>query len=150
MTGPTELEKRLERRVRDWRRQAAAYRLAQQECEPNSEEWQLNKENADRLERCVSEIDTDLSAARVFRRSAYAPTLFAKGHLFDQARAAIAAVREWEADPAEAMRAKCDEAVASHEQPETGTIYKLADPQEQAIMRACNRLVINIRIAIAR
>ena len=52
-------------------------------------------------------------------------------------------------DPAEAMRAKCDEAVAAHTQPEDSTLYKLASPEEQAIMRACNRLVVNIRFAIA-
>ena len=75
MTGPTELEKRLERRLREWRKQAAAYRLAQLDCEPSEQEWQLNKENADKLERCASEIGEDLSAARLFRRSQYAPRL---------------------------------------------------------------------------
>ena len=73
MNGPTELEKRLERRVRDWRRLAASYRLAQQDCEPSEEEWHLNKENADTLERCASELASDLSAGRVFRRSQFAP-----------------------------------------------------------------------------
>ena len=73
MTGPTALENRLERRVRDWRKQAAAYRLAQHDCEPSEDEWHLNKENADRLERCASELASDLSAGRVFRRSQYAP-----------------------------------------------------------------------------
>ena len=73
MTGPTALEKRLERRVSEWRRQAAAYRLAQQDCEPSEQEWQLNKENADMLERCASELASDLSAGRVFRRSQYEP-----------------------------------------------------------------------------
>ena len=76
MTGPTELEKRLERRVAGWRKQAAAYRLAQHDCEPSEQEWQLNKENADRLEQCASEASSDLSAARVIRRSQYAPNLF--------------------------------------------------------------------------
>ena len=73
MTGPTALENRLERRVRDWRKQAAAYRLAQHDCEPSEDEWHLNKENADTLERCASELASDLSAGRVFRRSQYAP-----------------------------------------------------------------------------
>ena len=73
MTGPTALENRLERRVRDWRKQAAAYRLAQLDCEPSAEEWHLNKENAETLERCASELASDLSAGRVFRRSQYAP-----------------------------------------------------------------------------
>src|SRR5580693_3893207 len=73
MTGPTALENRLERRVRDSRRQAAAYRAAQLDCEPSEQEWDLNKENADRLEQCASELASDLSAGRVFRRSQYAP-----------------------------------------------------------------------------
>jgi hypothetical protein len=73
MTGPTELEKRLERRVRDWRKQSAAYRLAQHDCEPSEEEWELNKGSAEMLERCASELASDLSAGRVFRRSQYAP-----------------------------------------------------------------------------
>ena len=73
MNGPTALENRLERRVRDWRKQAAAYRLAQLDCEPSAEEWCLNKENADTLERCASELASDLSAGRVFRRSQFAP-----------------------------------------------------------------------------
>ena len=72
----TELEKRLERRLRDWRRQAAAYRLAQHDCEPNEQEWQLNKENSDRLERCASELGSDLSAAKAIKRSQYEPKLF--------------------------------------------------------------------------
>jgi hypothetical protein len=73
MTGPTELEKRLERRVRDWRRLAEAYRLAQLDCEPSEQEWWLNKENVETLERCASELASDLSAGRVFRRSQYEP-----------------------------------------------------------------------------
>jgi hypothetical protein len=73
MTGPTELEKRLEKRVREWRKQAGAYRLAQQDCEPSEEEWHLNRENADTLERCASELASDLSAGRVFRRSQFEP-----------------------------------------------------------------------------
>ena len=71
--GPTALENRIERRVRDWRRQAAAYRAAQLECEPSEQEWDLNKENADRLERCASELSEDLSAGRAIRRSQYDP-----------------------------------------------------------------------------
>jgi len=81
MTGPTALENRLERRVRDWRRQAAAYRAAQQDCEPSEQEWDLNKENADRLEQCASELASDLSAGRVFRRSQYEPKYVATGKL---------------------------------------------------------------------
>ena len=71
----TELEKRLERRLREWRKQAAAYRLAQHDCEPSEQEWQLNKENADRLERCVSELGGDLSAAKAIKRSQFEPRL---------------------------------------------------------------------------
>jgi len=81
MAGPTALENRLERRVRDWRRQAAAYRAAQQDCEPSEQEWDLNKENADRLEQCASELASDLSAGRVFRRSQYEPKYVATGKL---------------------------------------------------------------------
>ena len=73
MTGTTALENRLERRLRDWRRQAAAYRAAQHDCEPSQAEWDLNKENADSLERCVSELSEDLSAGRAIRKSQYAP-----------------------------------------------------------------------------
>lgn len=76
MTGQTELEKRLERRVGGWLKQAAAYRLAQQECRAPSEEWSLNKENADRLEQCASEARSDLSAAKAIKRSQYQPKLF--------------------------------------------------------------------------
>lgn len=79
MSGTTELEKRLERRVRDWRRLAASYRLAQHDCEPSEEEWHLNKENADTLERCVSELSEDLSAGRAIRRSQYEPKYVATG-----------------------------------------------------------------------
>lgn len=69
----TALENRLERRLLDWRKLAAAYRLAQHECEPSEEEWQLNKENADMLERLSAEIREDLAAARAIKRSQYDP-----------------------------------------------------------------------------
>lgn len=69
----TELEKRLERRLARWRVQAEAYRLAQRECEPSEEEWTLNKENADMLERLSAEIREDLAAARAISRSQYEP-----------------------------------------------------------------------------
>ena len=74
--APTDLEKRLERRVGGWLRQAAAYRLAQQECRAQSEEWSLNKENADRLQRCASEVRSDLSATRAVSRSQYAMVFY--------------------------------------------------------------------------
>ena len=71
----TDLEKRLEKRVAGWLKQAASYRLAQLDCEPSEEEWRLNKENADRLEQCASEAHSDLSAARAISRSQYQPRL---------------------------------------------------------------------------
>lgn len=72
----TALENRLERRLLDWRKLAEAYRLAQLDCEPSQDEWQLNKENADRLEQCASELRSDLSAARVISRSQFQPKMF--------------------------------------------------------------------------
>ena len=74
--APTELESRLERRLASWRRLVATYRLAQQDCEPSEEEWQLNKENADMLERLSAEIREDMAAARLISRSQYQPKLF--------------------------------------------------------------------------
>lgn len=73
MAAATELEKRLERRLSGWRKRAEAYRLAQRECEPSEQEWQLNKENADMLERLSSEIREDLAAAKAIKRSQYEP-----------------------------------------------------------------------------
>lgn len=67
----TALENRLERRLQDWRRLAAAYRTAQLDCEPSEQEWDLNRENADMLERLASEIREDMSAARAIKRSQY-------------------------------------------------------------------------------
>jgi hypothetical protein len=69
----TALENRLERRVREWQRLAASYRAAQLDCEPSEQEWDLNKENADMLERCASELRSDLAAAKAIKRSQYAP-----------------------------------------------------------------------------
>ena len=69
----TTLENRLEKRVREWQRLAASYRAAQLDCEPSEQEWDLNRENADRLEQCASELASDLSAGRVFRRSQFEP-----------------------------------------------------------------------------
>ena len=76
MTGPTELEKRLERRVRDWRRMAVGYRQAQHDCVPSEPHWHLNKESADLIERLASEVSSDLSAARAIRKSQFEPNLF--------------------------------------------------------------------------
>lgn len=69
----TALENRLERRLLDWRRLAAAYRTAQLEREPSEEEWTLNKENADMLERLSAEIREDMAAAKAISRSQYEP-----------------------------------------------------------------------------
>ena len=76
MTGQTDLEKRLERRVAGWLKQAAAYRLAQQECRAPSEEWSLNKENADRLEQCASEAAQRPVGGKAISRSQYQPKMF--------------------------------------------------------------------------
>ena len=75
MTGPTAIENRLERRLREWQKLANTYRLAQHDCEPSEPEWQLNKESADTLERCISELGGYLSEARAIRRSQYEPRL---------------------------------------------------------------------------
>lgn len=72
MTGKV-LESRLERRLQSWRRLSNAYRTAQHDCEPSEQEWLLNKENADMLERLSSEIREDLAAARAIKRSQYEP-----------------------------------------------------------------------------
>jgi hypothetical protein len=69
----TELEKRLEKRLRQWRRLAETYRDAQHEREPSEEEWELNRAWADAFERCASELGTDLSAAKAIKRSQYEP-----------------------------------------------------------------------------
>ena len=76
MTGQTALENRLERRLHAWRKLAESYRRAQLDCEPSEEEWQLNKENADMLERLSAEIREELAAAKAIKRSQYQPKLF--------------------------------------------------------------------------
>lgn len=70
----TELHKRLERRLREWRKLRDTYRLAQHDCEPNECEWCLNKENADMIDRLMAEIREDIAAAGAFKRSPFAPT----------------------------------------------------------------------------
>ena len=72
----TALENRLERRLLDWRRLAATYRAAQLDCEPSEPEWDLNKENADMLERLSAEIREDLAAAKAIERSQFEPKMF--------------------------------------------------------------------------
>jgi hypothetical protein len=67
------LENRLERRLYEWRKMAKAFREAQHEREPSEEEWELNKAWADAIERCASELGSDLSAAKAIKRSQYEP-----------------------------------------------------------------------------
>lgn len=57
----TTLEGRLQRRLNEWRKLARRYRIAQAECDENSEEWFLNKENAEMIERLTLELAGDLS-----------------------------------------------------------------------------------------
>ena len=72
------LEERLNRRIREWRRMADAYREAEKECDQRlqeafldddqkraNEELQeamLNKASADAFERCANDLRADLSA----------------------------------------------------------------------------------------
>lgn len=72
----TALENRLERRLLEWRRLAKGYRQAQLEREPSEEEWLLNREIADMIERLSGEISEDLAAARAIKRSQFEPKLF--------------------------------------------------------------------------
>lgn len=71
----TALQSRLEKRLREWRKLSDAYRRAQLDCEPSEQEWDLNRENADMVERLASEIREDLAATRVIERSQYQPKL---------------------------------------------------------------------------
>ena len=71
----TVLENRVERRVREWQKLAQSYRRAQLDCEPSEQEWQLNKENADMIERLAAELREDLAAAKAVSRSQYALNL---------------------------------------------------------------------------
>lgn len=57
----TTLEERLRARLKDWGRLARRYRIAQDECDEQSEEWYLNKENAEMIERLSLELAGDLS-----------------------------------------------------------------------------------------
>jgi hypothetical protein len=54
------LEERLIRRLQEWRKLARRYRVAQDECEDQSDEWHLNKENKEMLYRCIDELAADL------------------------------------------------------------------------------------------
>lgn len=55
------LEHRLERMLRQWGRLARRYRIAQADCDARSEEWWLNKENAEMIERLAGEVRAELT-----------------------------------------------------------------------------------------
>jgi hypothetical protein len=57
----TTLEERLQARLKDWAKLARRFRIAQDECDDQSEEWYLNKENAEMIERLSLELAGDLS-----------------------------------------------------------------------------------------
>lgn len=57
----TTLEERLQSRLREWRKLARRYRIAQAECEKWSEEWYLNEENAVMIERLSAELVEDVA-----------------------------------------------------------------------------------------
>ena len=57
----TTLEERLGTRLKDWARLARRFRIAQAECDEQSDEWWLNKENAEMIERLSLELAGDLS-----------------------------------------------------------------------------------------
>lgn len=56
------LEERLQRRLREWQKLARRYRIAQDECDVDTEEWWLNKENVEMIERLSAELASDLAA----------------------------------------------------------------------------------------
>lgn len=56
------LEERLYQRLREWRKLAKRFRVAQDGCDLKSEEWWLNKENAEMIERLSIELVGDLSS----------------------------------------------------------------------------------------
>lgn len=62
------LEERLIRRLQEWRKLARRYRVAQDECEDQSDEWHLNKENKEMLYRCIDELAADLGARNEAQR----------------------------------------------------------------------------------
>lgn len=55
------LEDRLEKRLLEWRKLANAYRDAQHDREPSEDEWLLNRELAELIERCISELAADMT-----------------------------------------------------------------------------------------
>jgi hypothetical protein len=63
----TTLEERLQARLKAWRRDEQRFRTAQHDCEPQSEEWHLNKENADTIVRLAAELAGDLSVHELMK-----------------------------------------------------------------------------------
>lgn len=59
------LEERLQKRLREWRKMAAAFRDAQAECDPSEEEYALNSNCAEMLERCVESLAEDLERSKL-------------------------------------------------------------------------------------
>jgi hypothetical protein len=55
------LERRLQRKLREWMRMATAFRLAQNERDPSEDEWFLNKAEADMIERLANELADELA-----------------------------------------------------------------------------------------
>lgn len=55
------LDDLIKSRVRDWQRLSKRFRVAQEACESRSDEWYLNKESADVLDRCIADIESDLA-----------------------------------------------------------------------------------------
>lgn len=55
------LEERLQRRLGEWRKLARRYRIAQDGCDVNTDEWWLNKENAEMIDRLSAELAGDLA-----------------------------------------------------------------------------------------
>lgn len=57
----TPLEMRLQSRLREWQKLARRYRAAQDGCDVDSDEWWLNKENVEMIERLSAELASDLA-----------------------------------------------------------------------------------------
>jgi hypothetical protein len=63
----TTLEERLQTRLRAWKRDEKRFRDAQHDCDPQSEEWHLNKESADMIVRLSAELAGDLSVHELMK-----------------------------------------------------------------------------------
>lgn len=64
----TTLEERVQSRLRAWARDEQRFRTAQHDCEPQSEEWHLNKESADTIVRLAGELAGDLTVHVLMKR----------------------------------------------------------------------------------